>query len=497
MKRSLFAILLIFVAFGIVAQERIDTPIQVSPTDEKVDQMPDVMLDWNAVTAALNYQAQMSDDALFGNLIIDSVTDLTSVMTMNLEFGKEYFWKVRAYDMNGDPSFWTPTWTFTTFLQIVLDKPNDEDDEQEPDVTLKWKNRVSNVVITGVSNFDVEIDVVNTFDSPEYAEFSTNGTTYNTDMDQLLFGTIYYWRARARHSADASDWSDVRSFETLDIYELKKPNNGSSDQDLNVQLRWDDISGIKKFDYQVDEDPDFTTPDQYTTDTFRVTAEELKFGTTYHWRSRGRHDFDTTMWAEPYNFTTATAVVLDSPENEEDSTSLKPQLTWSQIEGVNSYEVSYATNEAFDEALFIDFVDADDDTDPFYNILYDLDAGTMYYWRIRACTAIDTSSYSTAFTFTTMPAEGIEDVYFSNAGINIYPNPANTEVSVEMNIAESASIEFSLMDLVGQTLITRNLNFTTGLNNSTIDLSNLSNGIYLLKMKKGNSIYTNKLIINN
>jgi hypothetical protein len=202
------------------------------------------------------------------------------------------------------------------------------------------------------------------------------------------------------------------------------------------------------------------------------------------------------MWAEPFNFTTFATVELDSPENGIDSISLKPQLTWSQILGVHSYEVSYATNEAFDDA-FVDFVAADDDDDPFYNILYDLDAGTMYYWRIRACTPIDTSAYSEVFTFATMPAEGINDTYFANAGISIYPNPALDEVNVQMEVTESANIEFTLIDLVGQTLVAKDIYVRNGMNHETIDLSNLSNGIYLLKLRNGSSVYTKKLIINN
>jgi hypothetical protein len=495
MKRSLFAIVLIFVAFAIAAQERIDTPELVKPTDTDDDQMPNVTLDWNAVSTALNYQVQLSEDAGFTNLIIDSVTDLTSVKTNLLTFGQEYYWRVKAYDLSGGSSFWTPTWSFTTFSQIDLSKPNTGSNEEEPDVTLKWKNTVSGSVITGVYYFDVQIDITESFDSPQFAEFTTDGTTYLKAMDQLLFGTTYYWRARARHTADESEWSDVRNFETLFLFDLKKPNDGSSDQDLNVLLRWDDISGIKKFDYQVDDDPDFGSPNTYVTDTFRVKAEELKFGITYYWRARGRHDFDTTLWAEPYNFTTAATVVLEEPENGADSISLKPQFVWSQIEGVNNYEVSYAMDETFADA-FVDFKEADDDTNPFYNIIYKLEAGTTYYWRIRACTPTDTSDYSQVFSFTTIPGVGIEDVYFNNAGISIFPNPANTDVNIQMNITEPANIEFTLIDLVGQTLIARELIFTPGMNNEKVDLSNLSNGIYLLKMKKGNSIYTNKLIIN-
>ena len=494
MKRSLFAIILIFVAFAISAQVRIDTPEQVEPSDTDDDQMPNVMLDWNAVSAALNYHVQLSEDSQFNTIVIDSVTELTSVRSNHLLFGKEYFWRVKCYDIGGGSSFWTPTWSFTTFFMIILKDP-DGDDDQEPDVELKWKDRVSATVITGVEHFDIQIDTSASFNSPQFAELSTNGTTYEKAMDQLLFGTTYYWRARARHAEDASDWSEFFNFETLDFFDLKKPTDNSTDEDLNVQLRWDDVSGIHEFDYQLDDDPDFGSPDTYVTETFKVDAENLKFGITYYWRSRGRHDFDTTMWAEPFNFTTAVAVELLDPENGIDSVSLKPQLKWGQIEGVTCYEVSYTLDSTFADA-FIDFQPAYDSVTPFYNIIYDLDEGTTYYWKIRACTTIDTSAYSEVFSFSTEPGVGINDQYFSNAGISIFPNPANTEVNIQMSISASADIEFTLIDLVGQTLISKDLNFTPGLNNERIELSNLSNGIYLLKMKKGTNIYTNKLIIN-
>ncbi len=495
MKRSLFAIILIFAAFAIMAQDRIDTPELVNPSNADDDQMPDVMLDWNAVAAALNYQVQLSEDADFNTIVLDSTTDLTSVKTNQLKFGTEYFWRVKANDIYGGTSYWTPVWSFTTFSTVNLDKPNDGADEQDPDVTLKWKNKVSSVMISGVDYFDIQIDTTNAFNSSQFAEFTTGGSTFNKPMDQLLFGVTYYWHVRARHATDASDWSITRSFTVLDIFSLKKPNDGVTDQDLNVQLRWEDVSGIKKYDYQVDNDEDFSSPDSYVTDTFKVIAQELKFGITYYWRARGRHDFDTTLWAEPRHFTTWVTVEPESPGNGADSVVLKPKLEWSQIKGVNSYEVSYAPNENFTDA-FTDFQPADDDINPYYYILYDLDEGTTYYWRVRACTAIDTSIWSEVYTFTTIPAAGIDE-YFSRAEVSIYPNPATTEVNIEMNISEPADIEFSLIDLAGQTLMDKVFSFTGGNNSKTIDLSNLTNGIYLLRMNKGQYSYSRKLIIKN
>lgn len=494
MKRYLFTVVLFLAASFIYAQVRIDTPVLVSPTDAKTNQMPDVILDWNAVTAAVTYRVQLSKDASFTALVFDSIADLTAVKNSKLEFNQQYFWRVKAIDVNLSESFWTPTWSFTTFQKLDLDKPNNAATAQICNVDLKWKNKVGPTSISGIEHFDVQLDVVPDFSSAQM--FTTSGSTYLVKMAQLNFGKMYYWRARARHSADTSGWSDSRTFTTLEQFLLKKPDNNSTNNDLNVQMRWDDVSGIKKYDYQIDVDPDFNTATTYVTDTFRVTPEDLKYGTTYYWRSRARHDHDTTLWTAIWNLTTAAAVVPASPENGSDSVSIKPQLTWSKIKGTTSYQVQYDVNMDFTDPENY-FQPGNDDENPFFNVLYKLSSNTVYYWRIRACSPVDTSAYSEVWSFTTLPAVGINDDYFANTQLSLSPNPAKNNVRLQLNLTEPAVIEFSIMDLVGQTLINENLNTSVGLNNFIINLQNLANGIYLVKMKKGTNLYTNKLIINN
>ena len=86
MKRYLFTITLAFIATFIFAQVRVDTPVLVAPANAKTNQMPDVILDWNAVTAAVTYRVQLSEDATFSTLVFDSVTDLTSIKNKKLKF---------------------------------------------------------------------------------------------------------------------------------------------------------------------------------------------------------------------------------------------------------------------------------------------------------------------------------------------------------------------------------------------------------------------------
>ncbi len=493
MKRYLFTVVLFLVASFIYSQVRIDTPVLVTPADAKTNQMPDVILDWNAVTAAVTYRVQLSSDASFTAIVVDSVTDLTAIKNSKLDFNLQYFWRVKAIDVNLNESFWTPTWSFTTFQKLDLDKPNNAAVAQICDVQLKWKTKVGTTNLSGIEHFDIQLDVVPGFTSAQM--FTTSGSIYLVTMSQLNFGKLYYWRARARHSADTSSWSDSRTFTTLDQFSLKKPDNNSIDNDLNVQMRWDDVSGIKKYDYQVDVDPDFNTATTYVTDTFRVTPEDLKYGTTYYWRSRARHDNDTTLWTANWNYTTAATVVPSSPENGSDSVSIKPQLIWSQIKGTTSYQVQYDESIDFTNPENY-FQTASDTEDPIFNILYKLSSNQVYYWRVRACSPVDTSAYSEVWSFTTLPAVGINDEYFANSQVSLSPNPAKNNVRLQLNLTEPAVIEFSIMDLVGQTLITENLNTSVGLNNFTVNLENLANGIYLVKMQRGANMCTNKLVIN-
>lgn len=494
MKRYLFTAIILFVASIIAAQVRIDTPQQVGPENGAEDQMPNVYLDWNAVVNAVEYEVQLAEDEGFTTVVLDEVVDLSAIQTQHLKFNFEYFWRVKAIDAEGSSSNWSPTWTFTTFAQIDLSRPNNNADEQEPDVILKWRDRVSGTIITGVEHFDVQIDTAETFDSPLMHQYSTLGDVYEKQMMFLRFGANYKWRVRARHAADHSEWSDIRNFTVIDMIELKKPNNNSTGTDLNVDLRWDAITGIDRFDYQVDIHENFSTPTTYITENNIEPAEDLDYGTTYYWRVRGRHETDTSMWSEGWSFTTAAAVELTSPPNGEDSVSIKPTLRWDQILGTTQYMINYSMNEDFAEGT-VDFIEAADDELPSYIVLETLESGTMYYWRIKAISEVDTSDFSEVWSFETLGVESISE-YFRQAKVSLFPNPASDEISIELNTTENAVVEFTLVDLTGQTVVNRNLNFAAGTNKHTIQLNNVSNGIYMVKLSKGNEVYTNKLIIN-
>lgn len=493
MKKYLISAVFFLIASFLMAQIKVEPPVLVTPANNATNQMPDVLLDWNAVIGAEKYELQLSEDAGFTVIVLDTINDLTAMKTSLLKFSQQYYWRVRVIYSGNLTSDWSTAWSFTIFTKFDLFRPNNDAVKQVPNVNLQWRDRVGQILISGVTYFDVQIDSVNTFDSPNMHEFMVASGVYEKRMANLYFGVKYYWRVRTGHPNSVSGWSDVRSFTTLNIIDLKKPDNNSVNNHLNVSLRWDDISGLTKFEYQVDDNAEFASPDVELTENIIEPAKNLMYGTQYFWRMRGRHEVDTTDWSLVWNFTTFTTPVLTSPANGDTGIVIRPQLRWDQIKGTIKYEINYCKDpEMLDEKIY--YKDASDEEIPLLNINTDLEASTLYYWRVRAMSAIDTSDFSPVWTFTTSSPVGVPE-YFKDSGLAIFPNPAQDVITIQVNSNQGADVELTIYDLLGQAVFKRNLLFNAGFNQSELLLGDISNGIYLIKLVKDDQIYTNKIII--
>jgi hypothetical protein len=82
-----------------------------------------------------------------------------------------------------------------------------------------------------------------------------------------------------------------------------------------------------------------------------------------------------------------------------------------------------------------------------------------------------------------------------DANVNVFPNPANNDVTVSIRHTEEADYTVTITDLLGRTIKTVNANnvSATDLN---IDLSSEANGVYLVKVQSGNAVKSSKLVIN-
>lgn len=98
--------------------------------------------------------------------------------------------------------------------------------------------------------------------------------------------------------------------------------------------------------------------------------------------------------------------------------------------------------------------------------------------------AIITNTFQTEFVTTMSVAE------FENQTFFVYPNPTNNFVTISGKDNSQIIDSIIINDISGKTVQTKSVNLVT----TTIDLSDLSSGIYFAKIKSGNVISNAKII---
>jgi hypothetical protein len=76
---------------------------------------------------------------------------------------------------------------------------------------------------------------------------------------------------------------------------------------------------------------------------------------------------------------------------------------------------------------------------------------------------------------------------FSASRVKVYPNPANDFINIESNDTEIS--EVALYDILGKQLLSQN-----ELANNRLDISNLTKGVYFMKISANGNSITKKII---
>ena len=495
MKRFISLFVTLFFALGLWAQTDVLPPVLVSPTDGDDDQVLDVTMDWYASAGIgdISYELQYDTTSTFDNPVTVQ-TQFSSAKGENLFFGTTYYWRVRATDDLGT-SDWSDPFHFITFAQLELDDPDDEEEDITPQVDLKWKVKYGGQSLSGIKFYDYEVAYDTNFTQIFHAGSKTYvPTTSNTvahTISLMLFDTTYYWRVRARHDEDVSIWSEAWSFKTIDQCVHQLPANNATGQMLDVTIKWAAMQGAYEYIYELCDDPSFSSPCIFFTDENSVTAMGLLFGTTYYWRVQAAHTADTSDWSEAWSFETLNSVNLVSPANGAYVNDFFPLLTWQEVTGISGFQLQYDDNQDFSSPTE-EMIDGDKNS---HKILYSLEQDETYYWRIRAYENGDTTDWSAAWSFIIGEGpQGINDLLTDNS-VSIYPNPASTDLFIEVNALRQEMVEVSILNLLGQSVIEARLDLGQGENKTQIGLNDLDAGLYIIQMKSGDESFMKKLVI--
>lgn len=479
MKKLYILFLALLIPYLGFSQAKIQTPEPVFPLTGQTDVTPDVILDWNAVCGidSLCYIVQLDTTPSF-DAPSEKVCNVTCRHFNRLKFGHTYHWRVKAKDCTGN-SEWCSIQSFSIIDKMECDKPNNGSDGEAPEVKLKWKP------VEGIDKYLLTVDTSLSFNSPVSIDYEINGLNETKIINQLYFDTDYYWKVRGAHADDTSQWSQVFTFRTIDGCEPMKPDDGAVLYELDPRLTWSTVKGIKRYDYQVSEQPDMAGAAYYASYDTEGELSNLIFGETYYWRTRALHKKDTTTWSATRAFSIVDAVSLYYPENGAENVLKRPSFKWSQISGADHYLLVLDDDSqmnAFPKTI-------SGESNSFTPDRY-LRPGTQYYWKMVAIKNQDTSSWSQVYTFTTAGvSQGVDD---PNEPFKLVFRPALNQLKIMFPNPGMDNVAISLIDLTGRTIARKTIYRQEEITLSTF---NLISGVYIVKMETAKGTYGRRILI--
>ncbi len=92
----------------------------------------------------------------------------------------------------------------------------------------------------------------------------------------------------------------------------------------------------------------------------------------------------------------------------------------------------------------------------------------------------------------------VDEEIINDASIMIYPNPTSDFVNLNFNLLEDADVNIYIRNLSGQVVASRSYGMISTTNyNTSMNIDNLDNGLYLLSIQAGKSMITRKIQVLN
>lgn len=182
-------------------------PELIFPEKDQLCLDSEITFNWsdaiNPEGGSLNYQIQISTNRAFTGIVEDQVIQGTS-LSLVMERGQDYYWRVLAIDSNGDMSDFSPSSAFYVQGEATsnyipfnpsITSPEQGKEVAYENINLQWES-------SDLDNDFLRYDVyLGTTQSPGLFE---SGLTTNTLEVSLEPNKIYYWQV---HVSDGSSKS--------------------------------------------------------------------------------------------------------------------------------------------------------------------------------------------------------------------------------------------------------------------------------------------------
>gem|GEM_PF-2780694 len=429
-------------------------PILLSPDSGAGNISITPTLSWNASSGATAYQLQVSKSVGFSTLVFDDSTiALTTKQVGPLGSDTMYYWRVRAkntYGWSGYSSVWNFT-TATPPLPPELLAPPDVSTDISLTPTLSWNTS------TGAATYHLQISKGSAFITMVFDDSTISATSKL--IGPLEHNTAYFWRVRAKNIGGWGGYSPGFNFTTLPVIPpvpvLLAPTDTSTGIAITPTLSWNTSSGATAYQLQVSKGSAFITMvfDDSTVASTSKQVGPLGNDTLYYWRVRAKNTAGWSDYSTTWRFTTIIAPppvpVLLAPTDVSTGIAITPTLSWNTSSGATAYQLQVSKNAGFSTTVFDDSTVASTSKQ-----VGPLGNDTLYYWRVRAKNTAGWSSYSTAWSFTTIIAPPPVPVLLAptdvSTGIAITPtlswNPSTGATTYRLQVSKNTGFTLLVFD---------------------------------------------------
>lgn len=264
----------------------------------------------------------------------------------------------------------------------------------------------------------------------------------------------------------------------------------------NQSYQWSAVPNALLYTVEFSTDSTFASIYFSKTTSFTYTVSPTFAGnTTYYWRVRSNNGGHESLNSSVFNFTTLTGAPTPvSPVDSSTNIVTNPVFTWNTPPGTATYTLQIGTGPSFSGTyLFSNQTGLTTNTFQASG----LQINKRYYWRMRSSVGSANSAWSPIFTFETGTSVGQNELIGPSTSFqvsSVFPNPVSEMLNIKFSSKEIGEMDLNIIDITGKKIISDRLPVSrTDSQQLSIDVSELSSGIYILELILNNEKYSSQI----
>jgi hypothetical protein len=320
-------------------------PVLVAPENGAEGLRSTILFEWQRTERSVHYRFQVATDPNFLNIFIDqgNIT-ATSYEVTSLAYQTVYYWRVAGSNAAGQGE-WSETRQFSTLYvppAPILVSPDNGAEGLLSTITFQWEETVRS------DSYHLQIATDANFSNRVFDQEGLTSTS--TEVTDLNYQTLHYWRVRGTNSAGQGEWSIVRNFFTLFVPpapNLIVPADGAENIPVTSEFRWQGAGRTDSYRLQVAANASFSNIVYDITGinatSFEVTG--LNYETTYFWRVSGVNPAGQGPWSSTWQFSTPDRFIrFENPSGNTVWQATSTQTIRWRVSGVREIRIEYSTN---------------------------------------------------------------------------------------------------------------------------------------------------------